>query len=133
MILTTVEQVYLQQAGQEPICVESRYSEAIQTEEQPWIRRKLIKEEWQPLDTGWVNPPGVVCLKNEATKRQVNPTPEETQEDAQKILVLAIEADDNTIFTEISPGTSCRLKLVRVPFIRCLRGQTHMSLLCCPR
>lgn len=89
--LTVVESLYHQSFGEEPVRVDSRFSRELESDEQPYSRRLKATEGWQPLDCGWVKDPGMVCVTNEEGKHfQVNPTKEEKEALARKVLEILI-------------------------------------------
>lgn len=109
--ITVVESVYYSDQEHDPIGVESRFSRAV-SNEQVYIRHCVATEEWQKLDCGWLSENvGMLCIKNEGTTRQTNPTDEERAEDDKKVLKIGYtqEPDDEPNgFWLVPPGESFR-------------------------
>jgi hypothetical protein len=123
--LTVVETVYHQVSGEQPQSVESRFDRELQSDEQMYQRCKVATEEWQPLDLGWVPDPGTIVIENnEGILQQVNPTPEQQEELAKKILVLS---QDSGLGFEVRPGESFRFShdAPGVLLLRCRSGSAR--------
>jgi len=65
--ITVVEMVYFQAPGESPLGVESRYSRALTTDEQPCERRLKATEDWRELDRGWVDQTSLIVISNNET------------------------------------------------------------------
>lgn len=60
-------------------------------EEQPYERILRIGPEWQKLDPGWLQDASLLLLHNlEGTSLQVQPTPEERDEIAKRVIVVGV-------------------------------------------
>src|SRR6185312_8298003 len=81
--------VYHQQPGNEPISAESRFSRWLESEEQPYLRKLVIGEEWTLLDCGWLEDVGMLLLRNEEGKFQVQPTEAERAEVMSRVVEVA--------------------------------------------
>ncbi len=88
--ITVVESVYFQELNEQPQLIESRYTRELQSQEQVYQRRVLATEEWQPLDTGWIDNVGMIVIQNNVgIFSPVLPTEEEREEAVKKILRIA--------------------------------------------
>jgi hypothetical protein len=147
--ITVVESVYHQTENEQPTMVpESRYSRPCITDEQPFLRKGKIGEQWQSLETGWLPQTSLLRLSNEAGKFSRIPSLEEREQEAAKVIEVAfVPPVDHTPkrdmhspqqtgphpCLEIHPGESsrfrpCDLGTIRV---RCRSGEApyHLSLL----
>jgi hypothetical protein len=100
--MTVVESVYYQaNPEEEPQGIENRYVLIGGEDEQVYSRLKIKADEtWRPIDTGWIEKPFIVVIKNRAgIYTQVNPTEEQVEEDKKK--VLQINYEGLTIITEV--------------------------------
>src|SRR3990167_2766898 len=53
--IVVVENVYYQKTGEpNATATESRFSHWLVTDEQPYIRKIKVGEEWMPIDRGWI-------------------------------------------------------------------------------
>src|SRR6516165_2146294 len=89
--VTVVEIVHFISPGAAPISVESRFVRKLSTDEQPYVRRMTVDEKWQKLDLGWLkgSRPSMLVIENhEGQFTQVNPTKEEREESARRVVVL---------------------------------------------
>lgn len=117
--LTVVETAYHQIVGERPSQVERRFTRELAGGEQLWERRLRVVPEWQPIDLGWIERPGLLILANEEGRwDQVNPTPAERAEAAAKVLEVAfvrgpLRQDDSYSLPSadllILPGESNRI------------------------
>lgn len=98
--------VHYEQEGEAPVgvnLVASRYTE---TQEQPYVRKLKIGEEWTKLDLKWVEDNvGLIVIHNRAGQlRSTNPTPEEAEEDAKKIVWVGCGENIPSDDWKIRPG-----------------------------
>lgn len=63
--VTVVEQAYYQSPDDQPRCVETRYSQDLASDEQPYLRLMKVTEEWKPVDHGWIEEASLLILTNE--------------------------------------------------------------------
>jgi len=145
--LGVVETVYLQQPEVQPLTVESRFSRWLDSEEQPYQRRFIVSTSWSPLDLGWLKGQavGMLILKNEEGKFQIQPTEVQREEVNERVLELAYHvpqpdpksrtmhdppADDLYLpFAQIRPGESVRFEPVdpqRI-MVRCKKSSTRQA------
>lgn len=112
--LTVNESVYHQLYGEQPSQIENHFSRFVESDEEPYSRRRKATEEWQPLDIGWVKEIGVgmLVISSLAGKAlQRNPTKEEKEETAKQILEVSYTAATPTsvaLCWLIPPGESMR-------------------------
>jgi hypothetical protein len=135
--IVIVENVYHQSPNEDPIVVESRFDRWLSTNEQPFIRKMYVEQEWKPLDYGWINNASILVITNEKDKSiAVRPTHSQQELLNNRILEVGIIPTiedkprdmhspklDNTpiIFTTIPPGESIRINPpnVKSVVIRC--------------
>ncbi len=105
--ITVVETVYHQVMGDQPDCLESRFTREVESQEQPYRRNCKVGEEWQALDTGWLDEVSMLVIRNEeGTNLQVHPTEEQKADLAKKVLLLS--STDSSTNWLILPGESFR-------------------------
>ncbi len=133
------EQVYHQEAGQDPTIAESQFERHLKTNEQAYYRKLDVKDdEWIPLPVGWIKDCSILYLRNEEGKNlTVIPTAEQKQDTAARVIQIALY-DRNTKrvhepFAEIHPyGESARFTPVKEQLeyyrIRCKAGTATMIL-----
>ena len=140
--VTVVETVYHRSPGAPPVGVESRFSQDLDSDEQVYERRLKATKEWQLLDCGWVEDPLMLLIINEEGKRlQVNPTDEEREDTAKRVLQIAYviivlgEVGGEGIPYLVPPGTSTRLypSTIEGLHVRCQSGTAQFTLYAYPK
>jgi hypothetical protein len=72
-----------------------RFTREIESDEQPYTRRKVATEEWQALDHGWVEKCGMMLVRNnEGRFYAVNPTPEQRAEADKRVIEISFNGVD---------------------------------------
>lgn len=98
--ITVVETVYHQVGNDKPMSVESRFSRAIESDEQVYERRhknsQVATAERKRLDYGWVDSPGMVVIRND-----------ESDSESARVLQVSFPGIDKGSF-DIPPGESLR-------------------------
>lgn len=132
--ITVLKTIHYQSNQGEPVTVEGRYSNRIQNEEEPYSRRIKVGSEWQKLDVGWVETPGIICLKNIIDRQQVVPTAEVKAQLQAKIVQIGIyvpidvslKREEVTPVLHIPPGETQDLRFVDISkiYLRCLNELT---------
>ncbi len=133
--LTVVESLYHQASGEEGVMVSSSFSRNLESDDQAYGPRRLkATEEWQPLDCGWVEEIGMISVTNEEGKHlQVNPTEEEKEALAKKVLEISLSPRASWYFL-IPPGESFRgYPSAQKLWIRSQSGITRFSNFVIPR
>jgi len=132
--ITVVDSVYWSTEDGQPVQISSRFSRPLESEEQPYIRRITVGEEWQPLDLGWVGKVGLLVLANEPTPRRVQPTAEERDEDDARVVLVVWDRNLPYAGICIPPREDCRLRPIMLAgqekvslWIRCLNGITKVT------
>ncbi len=133
--LTVVESVYFQEFGEQPQSAGSRFSRNLESDEQPYSRKLQATSDWKPLDCGWLAgcPTSSLVISNDEGKhRQSNPTEEEREELAGRVLeIWCSDGITRTMHSPpreaqwlVSPGESMRAYPVSADslFIRCKSG-----------
>jgi hypothetical protein len=135
--LIVVEHIYHQAINEQPVGVEARYTRHLMTNEQPYRRKITVREDWQPLDHGWLGACSALHIKNEAAQYQMVPTPEEQREDDARIVELAsgtnpVETGNSWL---ILPGETFRgqPKNLMQLYLRCQRGTATCWLMIFPK
>lgn len=107
--LTIVESIYHQPFGEQPTQVENRFEQILSSSEQPYQRKLKATEEWQQLDFGWLESVGMILIVNTEGKfLQLQPTEEEKEETAKKVLELCYRISVCPFGWSILPGASFR-------------------------
>lgn len=145
--LVVVESVYHQPVGKEAKLIASRFSRELSSDEQPYQRELKASERWEPLDNGWIDKAGMLVIRNnEGQFLQTQPTEEERQEVAERVLEICCEDRDAlsvdndfpiSLFPQwwILPGESmraCPADLGSI-YIRCRSGTAQFTLDLLPR
>ena len=132
--LVVVENIYHQESGRQPTSVESNYTRFLKTDEEVYRRRMKVGENWMSIESGWIEKPGMIILKNEEVYRgAVNPTPDEIKEVQKKIVeVSSSTLPDCSWF--ILPGENMRgipkdLSNIR---LRCQHSTAMVSIILIP-
>lgn len=149
--LTVVEKVYHQQHGEQPIQIERSFERRLQTQDAPYNGhpRRMIGEDWTPLDFGWLEDGGVSAayiLNDEGKNLKMMPTAEEKSAIAAKVLEIANVVDlldiDGTakptpvgMIITVPPGETCLLSLDNFDSIRvrCRSSVARVSIWLFPR
>lgn len=131
--MTVVETVYHADARGPTDLPGLGFSRALSSDEQPYLRRIAVGEEWQPLDVGWVHHPAHVVVKNHAGEGlQRVPTNEQRAEIAAKVVLLAFSEHDAGAWV-IPPGESFRgTPSTPRMLIRCMNGEAKVTVLVIP-
>jgi len=105
--ISVSEMLIHQHPDQQPTAIEHRFSRSIKSDEQPYIRKTKVSEEWINLDFGWVENVGMLHLVNEeGGNLQTIPTEEELQ--ALALKVIEIRHESSGFCWLILPGESFR-------------------------
>jgi hypothetical protein len=136
-VVSVVEQVYWQPALDQPQqLLESACGRELESDEQPYVRRLVVNEEWRPIDCGWIGDEcGMFLLCNEEGKHlHKNPTPEQKASLDEKVVELRFDRNP-TCFWYILPGESMRgcPSNAQSLFIRCRSGTARVTLTLLPR
>lgn len=108
--LTVTETVYVQRPGYDAVSYESRFSRALEQDEQPYSRTMLIGNEWAALDTCWVEQPCCIHVCNDE-----GITPDRVLSDAEKQelhATMVIVAANGAPFAQVRPRESARFEPV---------------------
>lgn len=133
--LSVVQMVYHQQPDGQPTVQEARYSRWLESDEQPYLRRMTVGEEWVALDVGWVEKAGMLVLRNEGgPPSPVKLTPEQKAEAAAKVIEVGFTEGLTGQVWLIPPGESMagvprNAKELRV---RCQSGEVKLSVCVLP-
>jgi len=105
--ITVIDRVYHQRLGEEAQEFPCTFSRELETTEQPYTRQLVATEEWKPLDHGWIERVGMLIVVNQEGRfLQTNPSKEQKDEAAKKILELQYEGSAWSWL--IPPGESFR-------------------------
>ncbi|KKN23028.1 hypothetical protein LCGC14_0908990 [marine sediment metagenome] len=133
--LTVVSRAYHQRVGKEPKMVNSAFSRTLESHQQLYQRELEATEEWELLDCGWVESAGMLIIQNvEGQGLQRNPTEEEKEASAKKVLQLSYAVIDGSYWL-IPPGESIQAfpSKVTLLYIRSQSGITEYTLTIFPR
>lgn len=134
--LTVVETVYHQIPGESPSEFSCKFSQEIESDEQPYQRKKKIGEKWEPLDLNWLKDDcGMVCICNEAKVNQRGQTEEEKEAISKQIIQIGFRVNPDYPDLEVFPGESVRFRPYAPHFVclRCQSGKVRYSLFIVPR
>lgn len=126
-LVITGTAVYRRSGSPAVVCGQP-YGVPLVTDEQPWRREFAAREDWQPLDCGWLagKPVSLLCLENHGgPPRNTRPTPGEMAEELARVVELAVDpnpADGGcrtmhdppdippAAFASVAPGRDLRLQ-----------------------
>ena len=123
------------QDNADPVAVACHFSRVLaQASEEPYLRKITLGEVWEPLDFGWLrdHPVGMVLLNYPLVKKQVYPTEEERQAQADKIIEVSLGDPEQIML--LHPG-------MFLPFLpsnphsvvaRCRSGTARLHTIICP-
>lgn len=140
--LTVVETcVYYAPGDDKPVTTDARFSRAVTTDEQPYVRRCALGEDWVPLDTGWLaGQVSAVVVENHRPARQAIPSPQErAAEDGAVVEVGVTTPTGNGEFyvfaaLTVPVGEACRFNFVATQFVRlrCRAGKAKVTITAFP-
>lgn len=146
--VTVVEQAYYQSPDDQPRVVETRYTQDLQSDEQPYLRVMKLTEEWKPIDCGWIEDASLLILTNEEGRvGTVIPPREEQDAAALKVVEVGWEVGapptgPRTMHSPeipppppivpciaVPPGKSVRItpQLLRAMRLRCRSGMARVT------
>jgi len=100
--ITIVQQFYYQIHGRNPNQVTSKFDRQLKTKEQFYTRWKIVGEEAQELDTGWIDDPEMIIIQNvEGKDLNRIPTEEEREKIANRILQVCIKSPHQLAYLPI--------------------------------
>lgn len=132
------ETVYWQSRGSKPQSVSTSFVRSNETDQVLYSHPNLkVGEEWQSLNTGWLDKPGMLVIENLPEVRRTVPTPEEVKTARARIVEVAVSgAEDHIPSCHVPVGESYRFT---PPFgdvskfrIRCLSGETKVNVTAFP-
>lgn len=91
--VTITFQLSHEHVGASPFSVAQSFATLLQQQEQPYHRRITLLDDGVPipLDTGWINTPGMLVIDNKSgTGLQVNPSPEERERMANQVIRVLV-------------------------------------------
>ena len=109
--LTIVETIYHQPADGFPSTLLGdavRFNHELQSDEQPYERHKFAREQWEPLDCGWIERAGLLLIRNDEGRFSVNPTPEQRTEVNRRVIEL-------TFASSLVIGEATRRECLLIP------------------
>jgi len=131
-----VETLYHQPTGGFPTTAlgdTTRFSRELESDEQPYERRKLAKGNWELLDHGWIDQCGMLLLRNDEGYFSTNPTPEQREEIFKRVIEISFSDKIPSIL--IPPKETCRFYPANLSQIqlRCQEGVAKYTLYLIPR
>lgn len=135
--ITVVETVYHQTVPDQPTALESRFSRFLASDEQVYVRRLTVGEDWQRLDTGWLKVASLLLVSNdEGRGQQVQPTDQERADIAARVIEVAHGEYRSAILPDwlIPPGESlrgCPASLGNI-WLRCRQGVARCTVVLFP-
>tara|TARA_R110002020_G_scaffold376130_3_gene587315 strand:+ start:33733 stop:34227 length:495 start_codon:yes stop_codon:yes gene_type:complete len=129
--LTIIEQVYFQMPYEEPEGVETRFTKFVESEEEPYNKRKLVKDtKWETCPSE-VSGSATVVIRHLGKRFQTNPTEEQKTEADNSILRVVLSPSPLLVDTMpsilVRPESSCRFEVEDTSFIymKCLQGKAR--------
>lgn len=93
--VSIVETLYFHTVGVNPHVVQTRYGRNLKTEEQVFVRRLTLTDDWVALDAGWLKAVSYVLIQNmEGRMLQVNPTDEERADIESRVVEISFSASE---------------------------------------
>lgn len=134
-MLTVVETVYHQPSGGFPATMlgdASRFHRELSSDEQAYERHRVLKNNWETLDCGWVEKCGMLLIRNDEGQFQVVPTPEQRAEVMRRVILVSFNGDQPAIL--VPPGETCRFYPVDANLIclRCVEGTARYTVCLVP-
>jgi len=110
----------------------SRFSRELDSDEQVYERHKVAKNEWEPLDCGWIDKCGMLVVRNDEGHFAVNPTEEQRKEVYRRIVEVSFDGVKSRI--QVPPQETCRFYPTDVKsiFLRCREGNARYTLCLVP-
>jgi hypothetical protein len=134
--LTVVETIYHWLRDGQPIFVQQGWNRLLDSDEDGYKRRVVVKQEWQQLDLGWLKskPLSAVYLANEREQQAVNPSPEEQAAIEAKVVEVGFAESGIHAAFQIRPGESmraCPIDADRL-YLRSRAGIARINILAIP-
>lgn len=134
--LSAVFMIYHQQSGESPTAVDGRWSRGMEGDEQPYSRKVVLGEDWQPIDCGWCKDgAGYVVIENlEGKNLQAQPTPEERRAISERVVEIGF-GENPAACLFVLPGESHPLSPTDASEIvlRCRKGKAKATVTVYPR
>lgn len=124
--------------GQPPLSVPMRVNRALRTDEQAWSRRFHVGDQWQRLETGWVERCSLLRIANEEGKGAPRALADEHREllDAAAVEVgVSVGPGSDPVAVDVIPPGA---EVLRMPpslgcvWLRCRRGRAAVSVIALP-
>lgn len=135
--LTFTAMIYHRESPRdEATCNDLRFVKLLQTQEQPYTRKKIsVGENWTPLDYGYLNglPISMILIRNEEGKNlQTIPTEQEKLDLSLKALELAVEGASEGFRVEVGAELPFVVRDFSLLRIRSLSGISRYSITVIP-
>jgi hypothetical protein len=135
--LIVVESVYYQIHNEQPSTAfgdTSRFICELSTDEQAYQRKQVVGETWVPLKLGWLENCSQLLLKNEEGKFAYNPTEEQKQAVASRVIQLSFTQENPTAHVLIPPGENSRFRPYSAQglMLRCECGNAQYTIYAVP-
>jgi len=139
--ITVAGYVFHQRSGKEPTSIRASFTRFVENQDknttQLYERSLEVGEEWEKLDFGWLNggKVGIFVVQNHAGAHpQENPTLEEAENDAKKVIEIAYGPTD-TLSWQVPPGETFfgTPKDADSLYIRSLSNDTEYTLYALPK
>ena len=87
------------------------------------------------LDTGWIDQPSMLVLKNQPEQRTKYPTAEERAEEAERVIEVCFGIMGVQVIpmVDIYVGQDCRFKPTTDVYLRCKKGTAKCLVTAYPR
>lgn len=110
--ITVVESIYFTQPGEGPVSNDYKFNRVLDSDEQAYVRREKIGNDWKPLPTGWLEEGSLLVLHNDETTRSERKLSErEIENILSRIIHVGIVQHNGEVitFAEVRPGESFRI------------------------
>ena len=89
--LTAQFAIHHEHFGEEPVSMNNTFSKMLGSEEEPYVRRGQVGEEWTEVETSWVKDPGYIVIVNRTgSDLQVDPTKKEKDRMGRQIIEVCL-------------------------------------------
>lgn len=130
--ITIVNSAYFQPVDGDPKLFDRKWSQALTTDEEPYQRKMKVGEEWQPLESGWLNgEASLLVIQNLKPRFDHNLSEAELKEVEEKAVELgsALYTDQKSVqvFSTVSVGRDVQIEPIGRLMIRCAKGEAQVQ------
>lgn len=94
--VTVAGSVYHQIPGETPLQADIRYARWLDSDQDPYSRTRMpVGEQWQPIESGWIEKPGMIIVTNRRDQPGMTPTATEREAAEARVIEVGIVVDLN--------------------------------------